>query len=174
MATTYSVNEYLETVLGTEEAIIALLNGQSVDDAVLADTTEHDLYNKHAQQVLHAESAVMLPTESGDKDLYFRKRVDTWFMPDSYKTIDLKDYIERKCNTPSEIDRCTYELNMYNERGLEDVLRFLIYFVDFLRENNIVWGVGRGSSVASYILYLIGIHKINSLKFNLDIEEFLK
>jgi len=34
--------------------------------------------------------------------------------------------------------------------------------------------VGRGSSVASYCLYLLGVHKINSLKFDLDIKEFLK
>jgi DNA polymerase III alpha subunit len=43
-----------------------------------------------------------------------------------------------------------------------------------MRKNKIVWGVGRGSSVASYVLFLIGIHKVNSLKYNLDIKEFLK
>jgi len=50
----------------------------------------------------------------------------------------------------------------------------MIYIVDMMRKNNLVWGVGRGSSVASYVLYLIGIHKIDSLKYNLNIEEFLK
>jgi DNA polymerase III alpha subunit len=43
-----------------------------------------------------------------------------------------------------------------------------------MRENDIVWGVGRGSSVASYTLYLIGVHKIDSIKYELDINEFLK
>ena len=46
--------------------------------------------------------------------------------------------------------------------------------VDVSKENNIVLGVGRGSSVASYILYLLGIHKVDSLAYNLDIKEFLK
>ena len=32
-----------------------------------------------------------------------------------------------------------------------------------MRENNIVWGVGRGSPVASYVLFLIGVHRINSI-----------
>ena len=54
------------------------------------------------------------------------------------------------------------------------VLRFLVYFTDTLRDKNIVWGVGRGSSVASYVLYLIGVHRINSIRYNLDITEFLK
>jgi DNA polymerase III alpha subunit len=53
-------------------------------------------------------------------------------------------------------------------------LFYLKYLVDTLRENKILWGVGRGSSVASYVLYLIGVHKIDSLKYNLDIAEFLK
>jgi DNA polymerase III alpha subunit len=55
-----------------------------------------------------------------------------------------------------------------------DLLFYLKYLVDTLRENKVLWGVGRGSSVASYVLYLIGVHKIDSLKYNLDIAEFLK
>jgi DNA polymerase III alpha subunit len=43
-----------------------------------------------------------------------------------------------------------------------------------MRDNNIVWGVGRGSSVASYVLYLLGIHKIDSIKYNLSPDEFFK
>jgi len=54
------------------------------------------------------------------------------------------------------------------------VLHVMKYVVDTLRENQIVWGVGRGSSVASYVLYLIGVHKIDSIKYKLPIEEFFK
>jgi len=43
-----------------------------------------------------------------------------------------------------------------------------------MRKNNLVWGVGRGSSVSSYLLYLIGVHKVDSYKYRLDIKEFLK
>jgi DNA polymerase III alpha subunit len=54
------------------------------------------------------------------------------------------------------------------------LLFYLKYLVDAMRENKIVWGVGRGSSVASYVLYLIGVHRIDSIKYDLDIKEFLK
>ena len=66
------------------------------------------------------------------------------------------------------------ELAMYNERGLYPILQVLIYVVDTLRKHNLVWGVGRGSSVASYLLHLSGVHKVDSVKYNLDIKEFLK
>jgi len=73
-----------------------------------------------------------------------------------------------------EWDRVQEELAAFGERGMYNLLRYMIYLVDFMRENDIVWGVGRGSSVASYVLYLIGVHKIDSLKYNLDWREFLR
>ena len=50
----------------------------------------------------------------------------------------------------------------------------MIYLVDYMRKNKIVWGVGRGSSVASYVLYLIGVNKIDSIKYKLECQEFLR
>ena len=57
---------------------------------------------------------------------------------------------------------------------MTNVLRYMVYLVNFMRENNIVWGVGRGSSVASYVLYLIGVHRIDSIQYGLDWREFLR
>lgn len=101
-----------------------------------------------------------------------------WFMPDSYKNIDVLDYLMnlgnfRGCKA-HEWDRVQEELEAFRERGMEDLLRYMIYLVDFMRENGIVWGVGRGSSVASYVLYLIGVHRINSIQYGLDWREFLR
>jgi DNA polymerase III alpha subunit len=43
-----------------------------------------------------------------------------------------------------------------------------------MKANNIIWGVGRGSSVASYVLYLLEVHRVDSMYYNLDIREFLR
>lgn len=99
-----------------------------------------------------------------------------WFMPDEYKELDIKRYLLTKIGgklTPGWV-RCVEELEEYEKRGMENLLRYMIYLVDFMRENNIVWGVGRGSSVASYVLYVIGVHRIDSIKYNLDWREFLR
>jgi len=37
-----------------------------------------------------------------------------------------------------------------------------------------IWGVGRGSSVASYVLYLLDVHRIDSMFYDLDPSEFLR
>ena len=97
-----------------------------------------------------------------------------WFMPDEYKSLDIAEYILKLCSTDEELLRVQEELIMFQERNLFDLLRFLKYLVDTMRKHDIVWGVGRGSSVSSYVLYLIGVHKINSLSYDLDIKEFLK
>ena len=97
-----------------------------------------------------------------------------WHMPNNYQELDIAEWVLSQCKTAVELQRVGQELILYQERDLFDLLRFMKYLVDTLRKNNIVWGVGRGSSVASYILYLIGVHRIDSLYYDLDIAEFLK
>jgi DNA polymerase III alpha subunit len=99
-----------------------------------------------------------------------------WNMPDRYKNLNLQDYINQRHPDLTEVQwiRVREELGEFKTRNLNDLLRFLIYFVDQMRSNNIIYGVGRGSSIASYVLFLLGVHRIDSYKYNLDIKEFLK
>jgi DNA polymerase III alpha subunit len=99
-----------------------------------------------------------------------------WFMPEEYKVSNpiLKHNLLELCKTPEEEARVLEEYDEFKQRGMLDLLKYMVYLVDFMRENNIVWGVGRGSSVASYVLYLIGVHRIDSMKYNLDWREFLR
>lgn len=107
-------------------------------------------------------------------ELFDHVKQQNWYMPDEYKTLDIAQHILALCKTEEELQRVGQELLLYQERGLFPLLCYLKYFVDTMRKNNIVWGLGRGSSTASYILYLLGVHKIDSLYYDLPIEEFLK
>lgn len=96
-----------------------------------------------------------------------------WFIPQEYKDMDIEGFLVDQCPTEN-YDRLMQELELYHKNDMISVLKTMKFIVDTLRANNIVWGVGRGSSVASYVLYLIGVHKIDSIKYNLPIEEFFK
>jgi DNA polymerase III alpha subunit len=96
-----------------------------------------------------------------------------WFIPDDYYP-NLTEMLYGMCETDIQRDRVSQELELYIRHGMYDILHVMKFIVDTLRENNIVWGVGRGSSVASYVLYLIGVHKIDSIKYNIPIDEFFK
>ena len=117
---------------------------------------------------LEGLSNVGISVEDFDK-----KNQINWLIPDEYKELDVKSYILDK--TPAHaVARVNEELKLYDKYNIIDVLNTCIYIVDVFRKNNIVWGVGRGSSVASYVLYVIGIHCIDSIKYDLDINEFLR
>lgn len=99
--------------------------------------------------------------------------INNWFIPTEYKKLDVEQLLIDLC--PKEnLNRLTLELGLYRKHNMLDLLRTMKYIVDTLRKNNIVWGVGRGSSVASYALFLLGVHKIDSVKYSLPIDEFFK
>jgi DNA polymerase III alpha subunit len=97
-----------------------------------------------------------------------------WYLPDEYKNFDIAQWVLDQCTSPEELQRAGSELLLFQEKNMFILLKYLKYLVDTMRKLNIVWGVGRGSSVSSFVLFLIGVHKINSLYYDLSIEEFIK
>lgn len=97
-----------------------------------------------------------------------------WHMPQEYLNMDIAKWVLDQCKSEAELQRAGEELLLFQDRELFILLKYLKYLVDTMRKNNIVWGVGRGSSVASFVLFLIGVHRINSLYYDLSIDEFLK
>ena len=109
-----------------------------------------------------------------DQEKFDQKLQSKWRMPDEYYELDIAAWVLDRCDTDAELQRCGEELLLYQERDAFDLLKYLKYLVDTMRKHNIIWGVGRGSSVASFVLYKIGVHRINSLYYDLDPREFLK
>jgi len=107
-------------------------------------------------------------------NVFDREKQANWHMPQQYKDLDIAQYVLTLCSNEAELQRCGEELLLYQERDLFNLLRYLKYLVDLMTENNVIWGVGRGSSVASYILYKLDVHKIDSIYYQLDIKEFLR
>lgn len=114
------------------------------------------------------------PTYDHSIEEYDLIQQSSWFMPSEYYTFDIKEYCISKCTTEHQVQRVNDEINAYESQNLIQLLQWLKYFVDTCNDNNIFWGVGRGSSVSSYVLYLIGVHRIDSIKYNLDWKEFLR
>jgi DNA polymerase III alpha subunit len=160
-----------------------IFNEQDLFDALY---TGHQFSVSDTMLVERTESVKQLETQLGFKFLdpyethfeisdYDMACQSLWFMPDEYKELDIEQWILEQCPPwDPNYTRTKEELEAYKARNMLDLLRWLKYFVDNCSKNNIVWGVGRGSSVASYVLYLIGVHKIDSIKYNLDWHEFLR
>jgi DNA polymerase III alpha subunit len=137
--------------------------------------TDPVTYNTSVQS-LYADMPMLQQYKELDLDVdqFDQACQQHWFMPAEYQDMDIAQWILDQCKTQAELQRVAQELFLFQERNLFPLLCYLKYLVDTMRKHNIVWGVGRGSSVASYVLFLIGIHKINSLYYDLPIDEFLK
>jgi len=114
------------------------------------------------------------PTDYGSIENFDHSNQNTWLMPKEYKELDIAQHVLDLCKNDAELQRAAAELFEFQDKDLFNLLKFMKYLVDTMRKNNIVWGVGRGSSVSSFVLYLLGVHKINSLYYDLDYKEFLK
>ena len=113
-------------------------------------------------------------TSSVSLEEFDRVNQSKWHMPKEYYEFDIAKWVLDQCKNESELQRAGDELIKFQERNMFVLLQYLKYLVDTMRKNNVVWGVGRGSSVASFVLFIIGIHRINSLYYDLSIDEFLK
>lgn len=107
----------------------------------------------------------------------------SWNVPDKYTALDMKTYLLGKLAEMDDLSedelqlrlsRTLMELQVFKKAGLIEMLQCLIYVVDTFMERGVVWGVGRGSSVSSYVLFLIGIHDIDCVLFDLPFTDFMK
>ena len=143
-------------------------DGMIVDDTV--DLEQAALMLEDVPTLIAYDKLVeQMPTEEFD-----HRNQQRWFMPDKYKEMDIAEHVLNLCETPEQLQRCGEELLLFQERDLFNLLRYLVYLVDTMRENQLIWGVGRGSSTASYVLYKLGVHQIDSMFYDLDPTEFLR
>jgi len=141
--------------------------GPFMVDGNLTNVTKTNEAAGYPALIAHSEAE--LTCEEFDK-----KNHKEWFMPNSYKEMDIAAHVLGLCKTEHELQRCGEELLLFMERDLFDLLRYMVYLVDTMELNNVIWGVGRGSSVSSYVLYLLKIHRVNSMFYQLDPREFLR
>lgn len=170
-------DQYGRVVYNRHELYEMLYDGEDISNVEVVDW--HEDFEKYnlAVEKNHLPNKLYKALEKMTLDVndFDEINQNNWYMPDEYKDIDLHKYCLDRC--PDETIECARvcnELYEFEKRGLNDVLRYVIYLVDTMRKHNIVWGVGRGSSVASYVLYIIGIHRINSIQYELDWQEFLR
>lgn len=169
-------NSYGEMIFSQEDACDLIMQGKDLAcfegmfvDRINLEDMAHILDNVPAF-VSYDEMC----REDLTQEAYDHRCQSVWYMPDQYKNLDIAEHVLGLCHTDAELQRVGEELLLFQERDLFNLLRYLKYLVDRMTQHNCIWGVGRGSSVASYVLYLLGVHRINSMYYELDPREFLR
>lgn len=171
-----SSDEWGNIIFDSDGLIDRLMRGSDLSSDLTALNSEGvSRFNALCKELDHPEDQVSIyKTPDMSVDEWDLAHQDQWFTPEPYASLDVLDWLVTRCENDIELTRVAEEWALYEEREMIPVLRFLVYLVDHFRERGVVWGVGRGSSAASYILYKIGVHRIDSILYDLDPREFLK
>ena len=125
------------------------------------------------------EKAQMLNVKQHSRPLKY-----DWTIGEEYNNMDVEDYVfdaleteikgMSKSDQLKRIRRVELELKLFTQKSLLSILKLMVFVVNTFTQQGVVWGVGRGSSVSSYILFLIGVHDVDSVEFELPIQDFLR
>jgi len=170
------VDEWGRTIVLPDSAIDLILQGIDLSEVLIEDGPMVQEYNEWCRQYDKIEYLIRTPgtMERGPEEEH-EERASTWFISNEIQGIDVRQFLlEEMCKDDTERDRVNLEMDLFEARDLIPLLQLMMFLVFHFKKQKIVWGVGRGSSVASYVLYLIGVHKIDSIKYGLDVHDFLK
>jgi len=149
-------------------------NEQSADNLTVMDHDDVRRYNmKHPDQILHIGHMSGKAEAPPVKAYRFN-------IPEQITELDLDQYLVEKLvdkfpEMPDVyVDRLCLEMEMMRDREMEELLRVLIYMYEKFQSHGLVYGIGRGSACASLVLYLIGIHMVDPILYDIPIGEFLR
>lgn len=165
------LDQYSNPIFNEQDLIDALYKGQKLSADLMAELNSNIAQLENVSGI-HFR-APLISNTALSVDEFDQVMQQDWFMPEEYKTLDIIEHVMLICPVETQ-ERAAEELEAFAERNMLDLLRWIKYFVDTCTKENILWGLGRGSSVASYVLFLIGVHNIDSVKYNLDWREFLR
>jgi DNA polymerase III alpha subunit len=167
-------NHLNQIVVNEDDIIEVLYRNATVNKLVVDQPNWIKKFNKHCDEFELSTMFDWQVESELDQQSFVEQNFNDWNLPEEYQNFDIEMFLFDKCDTIAQIERVQLELNEFENRNMIIVLKWLKYFVDTLRSNNMIWGVGRGSSVSSYVLFLLELHRVDSIKYNLDIKEFLK
>lgn len=166
------------SILNPELVAAALTRG--VSPSALRVTEFSDEVLKFNDQVVEADRLREASAEPINIDM-------AWELPKEYlkyDTVRLFDRVSKDFTrllktanyTPEQeeaaLDRLDAELKEIEKRGMHQFIVTIIYVIDTFRRSGLVWGVGRGSSCACYILFVLGLHVVDCIKYSVPMEEF--
>ena len=168
----YSITDAGETIVTHDFLVKKALSGEPLTGYLAEIHDDIKRYNKRNQ-----ETPISF-WEEGDPEGPPAQSYQ-WIIPQEYQDIDVMAYViekmeERGLDAEEYTDRIAYELAEMERRGYFPFIRCIIYVVDMFRKHGVVWGVGRGSSCASLLFYVIGVNKVDPIQYDIPIEEFLK
>ena len=163
-----------QCLYSADEAFTLIMQGIDIESIYIENCDDLNLALKHYEC---NDFNRYMPVSPEDEHNFHRLNQNLWKMPIKYMDLDICKHLRSSIvmySNPEYETRLELELKKFEDYNLLDVLRYMKYMIDTFKKNNIVWGVGRGSSVASLCLYLLDVHSIDPVIYNIKFDEFLE
>ena len=152
MVAKIKINETGDCIFTEQDAIDLLYTNPDFDISKLFFKTTEQYNNSIKNTGIDLDQLQTVPSRPS-RATFDQQQINNWYMPQKYYEINVLQWLLDKCQNDEEKMRVQTEYSLFEKKKFIRVLQFLIYFIDTLRANNIIWGVGRGSSVASFCLF---------------------
>jgi DNA polymerase III alpha subunit len=150
-------------VVFTDQGLIQLArDGVSLNNLKAITSPEVEKFNLFSEEQIDTN----LVTDTSD---WYK-----WNTPEPFCSIDVPAYLRALTSDAPYSERLEIELGHFETRNMFPLVRHVIYLIDYMKKNDMIWGVGRGSSSASLIFYLIGLHRIDPILYDIPLNEFIK
>lgn len=119
------------------------------------------------------------PTPKGESEKSLLESLVWQGLAWRYANKDRKDALgltttgAKKLLKPEIIERANYELGVVGKMGFNGYFLIVADFINWGKDNGIVFGPGRGSAASSILAYAMRITEIDPLKYDLLFERFL-
>lgn len=155
--------EMLEAFEGYEEALKNTLEIADKCDVVIRRKVhgEMNLEERYVQPATENHIPPYVP-ENGMSTYEYMRKLTYDRLPELYPNA-----------TQEVIDRVEYELSVIYEQGFVEYFLVVWDYINWAKTNGISVGPGRGSGAGSIVAYLMGITKVDPLKYALFFERFI-
>lgn len=149
-----------------DDVAMRLVNNESIDGIHVIGCDDSMKYDKRYR--------ASISISGGDIDEEIEPPNHQHTDEDLEKLIKIIDESDRISYNDVEIERIGLELDYFvRTKNILFLLRAYDMIQQFKRDN-VVWGVGRGSACASYILYLLHVHDVNPVEYDIPFHEMSK
>jgi len=151
-------------IVSDDDYCMGIVNGDLMENVLVLDSEDAQKY-----QMIIDERIVFVDT---DDEFDFEQEDLT---EDDHHEIMSRIFNSPRYEENVQTDlRIQKELEFFYKSNTMVLLKKLIELIDKFKTDGVVWGVGRGSSCSSYVLYLLEVHDIDPLKYNIPFTEMSK
>lgn len=153
------------SVVGVDDLALRILKKEPIENIKVLDGFDTDSFKKifgDDLSISETYTPTVVPPSHGD-------------CPESFDMLMARILESDRFNSCDEyVARVEMELSFFETTKNIEFLLGVSDLIEQFRTSGVVWGVGRGSACASLVLYILHVHDIDPIQYDISFSELSK